>query len=451
MASPQKIGDIQPYAELKRGVATIAYKGFQKVEDRFVVLKVLRPEFVRDANLARQFEEEARKASTVRHPALAAVYSTGRENDQTYIVSEFVEGTGLDELIQQGRVPAELAAYVVQDVAGALKAVHDKSLLHRGVKPSNVIITRDGRVKLTDLGVSAALANGVKQGSSLAYRAPEGATGEAASETSDVFALGAVLFEMLAGEPAFQGDSVEALRESVGQYDPMPILMDDDSIPSQLRRICQQMLKKKPAQRYRDCTVLLSDLDAFQKARGSSAVATASEMRSYLDDPEGYKKRRREKPVALRERSTPSRSARSSDRKSVKEERPKKASEIDLKRLFTTVAVIVILFAGLSFAGSFFFSKDGQFGARNNPAGASKPAPAKNEGSTVAASRGQGGRTGGAVQAAGDEPAGEDGSAPVVENAPLVVVHEESRDEGGRSLPMHRNIHQSLQCLLPTR
>ena len=184
--------------------------------------------------------------------------------------------------------------------------------------------------------------------------------------------------------------------------------------------------------------MLLSDLDAFRKTRGNDAIAGPADMKSYLDDPEAYKKRQREKPVVLRERSATPRTTRVENSVSTPKKRQKPASEIDLRRIFMTVGIVVLLFAGLSFAGSFFFSKDGQFGAKTNTAGASKPKPARNDGSSVVAGRGdrkQGNRS---VQTEGSSPAAPQAPTIDTESSPLVVINEEkTEEEASGEMPAH--------------
>ena len=198
--------------------------------------------------------------------------------------------------------------------------------------------------------------------------------------------------EMLLGKAAFTGaDSAERL-DSVRKHDPVSYLQDDEEMPSQIRRICQQMLKKKAEQRYQDFTVLLADLNAYRKSRGAGAVATAIDMKSYLEDPEAFMRRMKDKPVTLRTREA---RPKSEEREPVvKQTKGPAVSREDLikrTRMIGIAVAVLFVFGGLSFAGSFFFSKDGSFGAKNNP---NNGAAAASSGGTATAVR-RSGKSGG--------------------------------------------------------
>ena len=293
MGNPEKIGDIHPFAELFKGAATTVYKGFQKSLDRYVLLKVLNKEFSDDADIAKRFEDEAKLAAKVQHPNVVSIYSYGREGEQTYIATEFIEGTTLADLVKKQKLPPSLASYVLLESAKALKAAHDKGILHRDIKPSNILISNGGLVKVADFGMASIFDdkknNGAVRGT-MAYLAPELILGDDPSPSSDLFSLGATLYEALLGEPAFNGASSQQYMDKLVNHDPTPNLMEEDDIDTQLRRICQQLLRKKPQQRYQDCSVLLSDLEGYRRTRGTDVVGNASEMVRFLDNPEAYKK-----------------------------------------------------------------------------------------------------------------------------------------------------------------
>ncbi len=390
MGSPNKIGDIQPYAELHQGATTTVYKGFQKSLDRFVLLKILHPQFSRDEEVAARFEEEARLAAKIQHPNVVSVYGYGREDGRAYIAAEFIEGITLAELIEKGPLPANIASYVLIEATNALKAAHGKQVLHRDIKPSNILISNDGHVKVTDFGMASVGSTSGKENlevrGTLAYLAPEQILGKKPEESSDLFSLGATFFEMLLGTPAFKGSTSRELLDSVLNHDPVSYLQDDDSIPSQLRRICQQLIKKKAEQRYQNCSVLLSDLNAFRKSRGQGAVATSVDMKSYLADPEAFVKKMRDKPVSLRTREAKPREDRPLTRERKATPAKKAKTGFNMGRLFSIVAIVVLLFGGLSFASEFLFSKDGDFGARKNPNGS--PGPSTPTTGTVIAKKG---------------------------------------------------------------
>ena len=374
MGNPDKIGDIQPYAELHRGAMTTVYKGFQKPLDRFVLLKILHPRFGKNERDFARFVEEVREAQKVKHANIVSIYAHGKENGKAYLATEFIDGVTLAALVEEGPLPANLAAYVLLETTHALKAAHDVKVLHRDVKSKNILISKEGRIKVADVGMVSlspkSMVKDVELRGAPAYQAPELAQGKSAGQSSDLFSLGAVLFEMLLGKPAFIGSTTMEVVENVLNHDPVSYLQDDESIPSQVRRICQQLLKKKAEQRYQDCDVLLADLNAFRKTRGQGAVATAGDMKSFLADPEAYIRKMRDKPVSLRTREArPRAEVRSSSREQTSKPTPKSTKPYDRKKIFSIAATLVLLFGGLSFAGGFFFEKDGSWGARNNPNG----------------------------------------------------------------------------------
>ena len=430
MGSPDKIGDIRPIAEMHRGATTTVFKGYQESLDRFVLLKILHPQYSDDEKIAARFEDEARLAAKIQHPNVVSVHAFGREGGRTYIAAEFVEGQTLQEVIAKGPVPPGLAAYVLVESANALKAAHEKGILHRDIKPSNILISTEGRVKVADFGMASVFGSPQKGKSevrgTLAYLAPEQILGTEIGKPSDLFSLGATFFEMLLGMPAFKGATSNELIENVLNFDPVSSLHDDDTIPSQLRRICQQLIKKKGEQRYRDCNVLLADLHAYQKSRGQGAIATAIDMKNYLADPETYVRKLRDKPVSLRTREPrPERKHRDVIEVKADQNAKKPAADFNRSRLFAIAAVLVLVFGGLSFAGGFIFSKDGSFGARSNPNG-SPGASSPTSGAAISR-KGRGSASGTPVQSNdGSQTPGSE--TPLPQNEPPRVVSVEDED-----------------------
>lgn len=433
MGSPNKIGDIQPYAELHQGATTTVYKGFQKSLDRFVLLKILHPEFSRDKEIAARFEEEARLAAKIQHPNVVSVYAYGKDEGRAYIAAEYVDGTTLAALTEEGALPPNIAGYILTEAANALQAAHNGGVLHRDIKPSNILISNEGRVKVTDFGM-ASLQKIDGKGKSqvrgtLAYLAPEQVLGKEPKESSDLFSLGATFFEMLLGTPAFKGSNSGELLDQVLNFDPSSALHDDDDIPSQLRRICQQLLKKKVEQRYQNCKVLLADLNAFRKSRGQGAIASAVDMKSYLEDPEAYVRKLRDKPVSLRTREAkPERSERRPVRERKDTAAQKPAFNINKPKLLGIIGLIVFVFVGFSFASDFFFSKSGSFGANNNPNGGASSA---STGGGRAVTRSGGSSGGGTpVRSEGANPQRNPSTPPAESREPEAVVTVVDEREG---------------------
>ncbi|MDX1740107.1 MAG: serine/threonine-protein kinase, partial [Rhodothermales bacterium] len=204
------VAGIQPFAEISRRATTVVYKGYDSSLDRFVLLKVLRPEYSVHEDIASRFQSEARLLAKVSHPNVVAVYSYGEDDGVPYMTTEFVEGQTLNELLERGPLPPELAAAVMLRIARGLSASHGEGVLHRDLKPDNVLVSEKGQVKLTDFGLAVSEEARPEETSiagTLPYMAPEIVGGEPPTASSDLFAAGTVLFELLTGRKAFAGES----------------------------------------------------------------------------------------------------------------------------------------------------------------------------------------------------------------------------------------------------
>ncbi|BBM68687.1 serine/threonine-protein kinase [Rhodothermus marinus] len=287
MGRPERIGDLQPFAELASGPTATVYKAYQASLDRFVLLKILRPELAEDETFVQRFEEEARLAARVQHPNVVAVYAFGREGPHVYFATEFVEGVSLRELLAHGPLPPALALYIAAEVARGLKAAHEKGVLHRDLKPANILISLEGQVKLTDFGMASLLAcgDGEVRGTP-GYLAPEQVLGEAPGPAADLFALGATLFEMLTGTPAFPGETPGEIFDAVLHHDPIPRLRNLAAVPDDVVALCARLLAKRPETRYPDAAALLQDLAALR--RRPELHATAEDLAAYVEDPTAF-------------------------------------------------------------------------------------------------------------------------------------------------------------------
>jgi len=287
MGRPERIGDLQPFAELTSGPTATVYKAYQASLDRFVLLKILRPELAEDETFVQRFEEEARLAARVQHPNVVAVYAFGREGSHVYFATEFVEGVSLRALLTHGPLPPSLALYITAEVARGLKAAHEKGVLHRDLKPANILISLEGQVKLTDFGMASLLAcgDGEVRGTP-GYLAPEQVLGEAPGPAADLFALGATLFEMLTGTPAFAGETPGEIFDAVLHHDPIPRLRNLAAVPDEVATLCARLLAKRPETRYPDAAALLQDLEALR--RRPELHATAEDLAAYVEDPTAF-------------------------------------------------------------------------------------------------------------------------------------------------------------------
>ncbi|MCW2808585.1 MAG: pknA [Marmoricola sp.] len=232
---------------------------------REVAVKVLKREFADDATFRARFAAEARHAAGLHHPGIASVFDYGilQEGNAPYLVMELVDGKPLSELLAQGQpFDAEQARLLALQVAEALAAAHEAGVVHRDVKPANLLVTPDGRVKITDFGIARATGSvaftqtgqivGTPQ-----YLSPEQARGESATEASDVYALGVVLFECLSGRRPFVGDT--PIATALAQiHQPVPSL--PDHVPPALAEVVGHALAKDPAERYADGAAIAAAL-----------------------------------------------------------------------------------------------------------------------------------------------------------------------------------------------
>lgn len=291
MGVPGLIGDVQPFAMLREGTITSVYKGYQRSLDRFVLLKVLKSAFGQDDDLVARFEAEAQLVARIQHPCVVAVYAYGHDDQQAYIATEFVDGSDLHELLAEvGALPAELAAYVILQAARGLRAAHERDVLHRDLKPSNLMVAHDGQVKLTDFGM-ASVAGGARHEGELrgtpGYMAPELITGEPPSVQTDLFALGATLYEMLTARRAFTGDTTDAVLDAVLHHDPLSVLDMHAEVPGRLRAVCARLLAKHPDDRYGQAEDVVLDLEVYRSEAGDRTGEAA--MQAFLDDPDVYR------------------------------------------------------------------------------------------------------------------------------------------------------------------
>jgi serine/threonine-protein kinase len=236
------------------GMARV-YRGCDLRLNRPVAIKVLHSYYASDPNFLGRFRHEAQAAANLRHPNIVDVYDVGQDGDMQYIVMEYVEGSDLKSLIlQKGALPVEQAVAIAQAVAEALDAAHRAGLIHRDVKPQNIMVGPSGRVKMTDFGIAksklstAMTETGVTFGTA-DYLSPEQARGQPATPSSDLYALGITLYEMLTGRLPFAGENSIAVAMQHLHAEPPPPRMYNPHIPYQLETLVLRALSKDPAQR----------------------------------------------------------------------------------------------------------------------------------------------------------------------------------------------------------
>ncbi len=262
------------------GMATI-YRGRDLHMDRVVAIKVLREVYNTNPKFVARFQREAKAASALHHPNIVQVYDYGQTDGNYYIVMELVEGTDLRRYLRsRGVLDTDRAIIIAHDVAFGLGAAHRRGIVHRDVKPQNILVGRDGSIKLTDFGIAMIqiainaerlTTTGMTLGT-VQYYPPEQAQGEIVSPAADVYALGIVMYEMLTGRPPFDGDSPVGVAMQHIQDPPTPPSQLNPSIPPALEEIILRCLEKVPEMRFRDGSQLARALEMLGDAKLGETV-----------------------------------------------------------------------------------------------------------------------------------------------------------------------------------
>jgi beta-lactam-binding protein with PASTA domain/tRNA A-37 threonylcarbamoyl transferase component Bud32 len=265
-------------ARIGAGGMAEVYRGFDQVLDRTVAIKVLLPQFARDAGFVARFRREAQAAARLNQPTIVGVFDTGSDGDRQYIVMEFVEGRTLADFMASGRRPTLVQAVeLTRKIAEALAAAHAQGIVHRDIKPGNVMVTRDGFVKVMDFGIARMQTDvTAPQTSSVigtpTYLSPEQAQGQAVDARSDIYSLGCVLYELLAGRPPFTGDTPVAIAYKQVNETPVPPSAHNPEVPPQLDAVVMKCLAKNPANRYQSAEELAADLERVKKGQDVEAT-----------------------------------------------------------------------------------------------------------------------------------------------------------------------------------
>lgn len=265
------------------GMASI-YRGLDRRTDRVVAIKVLREAYSTDPKFVTRFQREAKAASALQHPNIVQVFDYGQTNGNYFIVMELVEGTDLRRYLRsRGVLDIDRAIVIAHDVALGLGAAHRRSIVHRDVKPQNILVGRDGSIKLTDFGIASVYKDinaerltttGMTLGT-VQYYAPEQAQGEIVSPAADVYALGIVMYEMLTGRPPFDGDTPVAVAMQHIQDAPMPPGQLNPNIPPALEEIILRCLEKVPEMRFPDGNVLARALETLGESEFNEGMPTS--------------------------------------------------------------------------------------------------------------------------------------------------------------------------------
>ena len=263
------------------GMATV-YKAKCHVLNRYVAIKILRDEFTTDSEFIKRFNTEAQSAASLTHPNIVSIYDVGNEDNLYYIVMELIQGKTLKEIINEdGMLSWKWSVNIAIQIASALETAHKHNIIHRDIKPHNIIITEDGMAKVTDFGIAKAVSNstitafGTTIGS-VHYFSPEHARGGYTDAKSDLYSLGIVMYEMLTGKVPFDADTPVSVALKQVQEEPVEPIKLNDKIPISVNRIILKAMQKEPALRYQSATEMLTDLRLALKKPDDDFVVLAS-------------------------------------------------------------------------------------------------------------------------------------------------------------------------------
>ena len=256
------------------GMATV-YKALDKILNRYVAIKILRDEFTTDEEFIKRFNAEAQSAARLTHPNIVSVYDVGQEYNVYYIVMELIQGKTLKQIIDEdGFLSWKWSVNIAIQIASALEMAHKNNIIHRDIKPHNIMITEDGVAKVTDFGIAKAVSNstitafGTTLGS-VHYFSPEHARGGYTDAKSDLYSLGVVMYEMVTGKVPFDADTPVSIALKHMQENPEEPMKINKNIPFAVNQIIMKSLKKDPNDRYQSASEMIKDLNmALKKPEG---------------------------------------------------------------------------------------------------------------------------------------------------------------------------------------
>ena len=273
--------------KIGNGGMAMVFKAKDQVLNRYVAVKILRDEFTTDEEFIKRFSIEAQSAASITHPNIVSVYDVGNEENLYYIVMELIKGKTLKEIIieEGAALPWKWSTNIAIQIASALERAHKSNIVHRDIKPHNIIITEDGIAKVTDFGIAKAVSNSTITAfgstiGSVHYFSPEHARGGYTDTKSDLYSLGVVMYEMLTGKVPFDADTPVSVALKHMQEEPVPPIEVNPDIPSALNDIILKAMRKDTTLRYQSATEMLRDLNrALKNPQGDFVDNT-----EYLDE-----------------------------------------------------------------------------------------------------------------------------------------------------------------------
>jgi eukaryotic-like serine/threonine-protein kinase len=269
-------GRYEVISKLGSGGMAIVYRAKDTVLSRTVTVKVLREQFASDEDFTKRFRREAQAVASLSHPNIVSVYDVGKDDEQEYIVMEFVDGQNLKEFIKEhAPLQVEQAVDIASQICDALDHAHKHQIIHRDIKPHNILLTADGRAKVTDFGIARAVSaatvthTGTIVGS-VHYFSPEQARGELTNEQSDLYSLGIILYEMVTGTLPYDGESPISIALKHMNEQPKAPSSINPAVPKNMEQVILRAISKAPECRYANAKELKQDLERV--AKGLSAM-----------------------------------------------------------------------------------------------------------------------------------------------------------------------------------
>ncbi len=325
---------------LGEGGMALVYKSKDQILDRWVALKILRPQLVSDKDFVNRFHREAKAVARLSHPNVVNIYDIGQDGDIHYLVMENIQGENLKEMIEKSGILApEKALNIAIQICEALVVAHRNNIIHCDIKPHNILITPENGVKVTDFGIaravnSATLAQTETVIGTAHYFSPEQARGGTINASSDLYSLGVVLYEMLTGQVPFRGDSPITVALKHINEEPLPPSQLNDKLPKRIDKLVMKALAKDPEKRYTDASEMLAALQEMEK----TFVKKNETSESYVDSDK----------TQVLPRVKDQRIKESAASKEVKEDGTGKSVAIQLIK-YLTIMVVVFSLLGVAF------------------------------------------------------------------------------------------------------
>lgn len=303
-----KAGRYQIIDEIGRGSMGVVYSGYDPVIGRKVAIKTMQTDSLRTSEFSEykaRFQREAQSAGVLAHPNIVTVYDFGEDHGVLYLTMEYLEGRPLDKVIEdQPQMPVEKVIRIYEQVCSALNYAHSQKIVHRDVKPANIMMLENGQIKVTDFGIAKIMGGAMTQTGGILgtpnYMSPEQVTGKQLDGRSDIFSLGVILYELATGQKPFCGDNITTVIYKIVNEKPTPPRQLLSSIHPGMAQIIDKALSKDPEDRYQNCLELAEDLKHYRNLRADQPFATV---------PINMPQSNRAEPPAARSPQAPRRSA----------------------------------------------------------------------------------------------------------------------------------------------